>query len=98
MLNSIRDENDLIFAQLTSGYVGNFIRQSNPNTPTGWLKARGYTRELAAVEASGSWEAVSGAEGPIKLLDATSRTAPFQDPEQCSFLGYGIQYYVNGGA
>ena len=98
VLNSIRDKNDLLYAQLSSGYVGSFIRTSSPNTPPAYLTVRGYTDEIAAVAASGPWEPVTTADGPLKLLDATSITAPFQDQPQCDFLGYGIKYYVNGGS
>jgi len=33
----------------------------------------------------------------MKLIDVTSKTDNFQDIPQCEYLGYSINYYVNGG-
>jgi len=58
---------------------------------------RGYTNTTTQVALSGPWDPVQNNNGPMKLLDAVSRTDNFQDLPQCEFLGYSINYFVNGG-
>ena len=96
-LGTLRDPDDLYSIQLTSGYFAEFFKSGQPNPPESYLKVRGYTRTLQAVEETGPWQQVSGSQGPIKLLDYPSLTSPFVDLPQCAFLNYSISYYVNGG-
>ncbi|KAL4779407.1 Alpha/Beta hydrolase protein [Aspergillus varians] len=94
-LNTIRDPLDLYAAQLISSYFAEFIRSGQPNPNTTYLAARGYQKTLAVVSAFDSWEPVQSPEGPIQILDFPPRSAPFQDLEQCEFLGYSITHYLD---
>lgn len=93
----LRDAKDLTSTQLTSAYFAEFVRSLQPNPEQSYLAIRGYTNTTKGVQASGPWEPVAGAQGPMKLLDFVSRTDEFQDLPQCAFLNYSIGYYVNGG-
>ncbi|KAF2157472.1 carboxylesterase family protein-like protein [Myriangium duriaei CBS 260.36] len=97
-LYPLRDANDLTSVQRSTAYFGSFVRELQPNPETGYLKARNYQSVLQGVQASGPWEPVANANGPMKLLDVVSRTANFQDLQQCKFLNYSISYYLDGGA
>jgi carboxylesterase type B len=96
-LGTIRDADDLYSVQLTSGYFAEFVKSGQPNPSPEYLKVRGYTKTLEAVQETGPWEQVKSEEGPIKLLDYPSVTSPFLDLPQCKFLNYSIEYYLNGG-
>jgi carboxylesterase type B len=96
-LGTIRDADDLYSIQLTSGYFAEFIKTGQPNPSQSYLKVRGYTMTLKAIQETGPWLQISGDKGPIKLLDYPSVTSPFLDLPQCAFLNYSISYYVNGG-
>jgi carboxylesterase type B len=96
-ISRFRDENDHKSIQLTTAYFAEFVKSGQPNPPIDYLKVRGYKVTLDAIQATGPWSPVSGAKGPIQLLDYPSRRAPFQDLEQCAFLKYPISYYLDGG-
>ncbi|KAG0652705.1 Acetylcholinesterase [Hyphodiscus hymeniophilus] len=96
-LGTIRDADDLYSLQLTSGYFAEFFKSGQPNPPISYLKVRGYTKTIQAVEETGPWSQISGAQGPIKLLDYPAVTSSFLDLPQCAFLNYSISYYLEGG-
>ncbi|KLO07979.1 alpha/beta-hydrolase [Schizopora paradoxa] len=96
-LGTLRDADDLYSIQLESGYFAEFIKTGQPNPDTAYLKVRGYTKSLEAIEQTGPWEAVSGPTGPMRLMDYPSVKAEFQDLAQCAFLNYSISYYLDGG-
>ena len=55
---------------------------------------------IEGVKKYGQWGQVdatrkTGAE--IRLLDWPSKSAGFQDVEQCDWLGYSLDYYLKGG-
>ncbi|GAB7345152.1 hypothetical protein MBLNU457_3541t2 [Dothideomycetes sp. NU457] len=96
-LYPLRDANDLISEQLTTSYFASFVRELQPNTEASRLAVLGYTNTTRQVALSGPWEEVQNNNGPMKLLDTVSLTDNFQDIPQCEFLGYSINYFVNGG-
>ncbi|KAL2865864.1 putative carboxylesterase [Aspergillus lucknowensis] len=94
-LPAIRNSLDLHAALLISAYFAAFIRTGQPNPDMEFLAARGYTATMEAVSAFDTWEPVRNASGPIHVLDFPSETAPFQDLEQCEFLGWPITHFVD---
>ncbi|EXJ67648.1 esterase/lipase [Cladophialophora psammophila CBS 110553] len=90
----LRDANDLYSVQLVSAYFAEFVRSGQPNPPIPYLQARGYTKTLQGVQASGPWEKVSNATGPIKHLDYPAASGVFVDLPQCAWLNYSISYYL----
>jgi hypothetical protein len=50
------------------------------------------------VQISGPWEPVDSATGPTKELDWPSPTVEFPELEQCAWLNYSINYYLDGGS
>ena len=96
-LGTIRDADDLYSVQLVSGYFAEFFKSGQPNPLLTYLKVRGYTKTIQAIEETGPWLQILGDTGPIKLLDYPSVTSPFLDIPQCAFLNYSISYYVDGG-
>jgi carboxylesterase type B len=91
----LRDDNDLYSVQLVSGYFAEFVKSGQPNIPTNYLQARGYTKTLQGVQASGPWPKVSNATGPIKHLNYPATTGTFVDLPQCAWLNYSISYYLD---
>ncbi|KIW66187.1 hypothetical protein PV04_08388 [Phialophora macrospora] len=91
----LRDANDLYSVQLVSGYFAEFVRTGQPNIPTNYLQARGYTKTLQGVQASGPWPKVANATGPIKHLNYPASTGTFVDLPQCAWLNYSISYYLD---
>lgn len=96
--NPLRDEKDLLASQLISGYFAQFAKTGDPNPDLEYLRVRGYTDALAAVQDSGRWEPISSQKGPTKTLDWRAKTAEFPDLEQCAWLNYTILYYLDGGS
>ncbi|CAN9398663.1 unnamed protein product [Alternaria alternata] len=99
-LNRIRDPEDLWSAQLVTSYFAAFIRGGDPNPSLKYLDVRGYDKVIEGVKKYGQWGQVdatrkTGAE--IRLLDWPSKSAGFQDVEQCDWLGYPLDYYLKGG-
>lgn len=92
-LGAIRDRLDLRSMELVSAYFAEFVRSGQPNPSTDYLRARGYSGVLEAVEHFDKWEEVSHLEGPIQRLDFPSARSTFQDMEQCEFLGYPMTHY-----
>jgi hypothetical protein len=90
-----RDDNDLYSIQLTTGYFAEFVKSGQPNPPMDYLQARGYTKTIQGVQASGPWPKVANATGPIKHLDYPSITGTFVDLPQCAWLNYSISYYLD---
>jgi hypothetical protein len=93
-----RDADDLYSVQLTSGYFAEFTKSGQPNPPVSYLQVRGYQKTLEGIQKAGPWNPVVGPTGPIQLMDYPSHEAPFQDLEQCAFLNYSINYYLEGGS
>lgn len=94
----LRDARDLQASQLISGYYAAFARSGQPNPSEAYLEARGYGSTLRAVRETGTWEPVSSVAGPAKKLDYPSPTVQFPDVEQCAFLNYSLNYYLEGGS
>lgn len=94
-LGSLRDANDLYSIQLESGYFAEFVKSGQPNPSIQYLQTRGYTKSLQAVEQTGPWNPIQGTQGPIRLLDYPSVSAPFQDVPQCTWLNYTLSYYLD---
>jgi hypothetical protein len=95
----VREDKDIWFGQVMSGYWGEFVRSGQPNPCEEYLGIRGYHKMLEAVQASGEWKAVEPDTtenyGQVMLLDypVSSRTG-WLDVEQCNFLNYGLDYYL----
>ena len=93
--NQQRNEDDLYFTQLASGYWAEFVKSGQPNPNRDYLRVRGYDRTLDAVTQSGDWTAVQGDQGSIELLDYPSHSSGFVDVDQCAYLNYSISYYLD---
>jgi hypothetical protein len=99
-LNRIRDPEDLWSAQLVTSYFAAFIRGGNPNPSLKYLDVRGYDKVIEGVKKYGQWGQVDATRktgDEIRLLDWPSKSAGFQDVEQCDWLGYPLDYYLKGG-
>ena len=94
--SALRDDNDLYSVQLVSGLFAEFIRSGQPNPSPAYLEARGYTQTLQAVQEVGEWQAVGAASesGNVRHLDYPGYKSSFVDTEQCAWLGYPLDYYV----
>lgn len=95
--NPLRDQRDLQASQLISGYYAAFARTGSPNPSEDYLQARGYSDTLSAVRETGTWDPVTGDEGPAKQLDYPAETISFLEVPQCAFLNYSLSYYLDGG-
>jgi len=82
---------------MVQSYFGSFIRTGDPNAPEGYLAVRGYDDILQAVRQTGRWEQVKSSDGPIRYFDWPCTADPFTDTAQCRWLGYPIEYYLEGG-
>ncbi|KAJ4371456.1 hypothetical protein N0V83_004673 [Neocucurbitaria cava] len=99
-LNRIRDPEDLWSAQLVSSYFAAFVRGGDPNPSLQYLDARGYDKVIEGVRRYGNWGEVDASMkggNEIRLLDWPSKSAGFVDVEQCTWLGYPLDYYLKGG-
>lgn len=96
-LNRIRDPADLYYTQLTTSYFASFVKNGDPNPELGYLQVRGYDKVVEAVKKTGTWGEVKKNRGEIRLLDYPGKKGTFVDTEQCQWLGYGLDYYLNGG-
>lgn len=96
--NPLRDERDLQASQLISGYYAAFAKTGSPNPDEAYLRARGYTDTLSAVQQTGIWDFVHGITGPAKQLDYPAQTISFPETQQCDFLNYSLSYYLEGGS
>ncbi|KAK5947410.1 hypothetical protein PMZ80_001560 [Knufia obscura] len=94
--DEFRDDNDLYSVQLVSGLFAEFIRSGQPNPSQAYLEARGYTKTLQAIQEVGQWQPVTNAEsqGNVRHLDYPGSVSSFVDAEQCAWLGYPVDYYV----
>lgn len=96
----LRDDQDLYATQLVSGFFGAFMKTGNPNIDVAYLEARGYAQTLQAVQELGTWYAVgTGGEGAagnvVRHFDYPGYDSDWIDVEQCTWLGYPLNYYVN---
>jgi carboxylesterase type B len=99
-LNRVRDPEDLWSVQLTTSYFASFIRNYDPNPDLRYLDQRGYDKVTEGVKKYGQWKEVDASKesgDEIRLLDWPSKSAGFQDVEQCAWLGYPLDYYLKGG-
>ncbi|CAI6315103.1 unnamed protein product [Periconia digitata] len=101
----MRDEEDLWSVQLVSSLFASFVRAGDPNPGERELRVRGYERVLEGVRRAGRWRGVgeSGEEEEeeghvVRLLDWPGGSRGWVDVEQCEWLGYGLRYYLDGGA
>ncbi|KAG4026683.1 hypothetical protein MFRU_038g00870 [Monilinia fructicola] len=94
-----RDAEDLWSMELSVSYFGAFVRTGNPNPEDGFLKSRGYETVQKGIKEVGKWNevGVGGKNGSMMLIDWPGEAKEFADLEQCDWLGYGVDYYVNGG-
>lgn len=94
--DELRDANDLYSVQLVSGLFAAFIKSGQPNPSPAYLEARGYTKTLQAIQDVGAWQAVgaAGDSGNVRHLDYPGYKSAFVDAEQCAWLGYPVDYYV----
>ncbi|KAI4698555.1 hypothetical protein J4E81_005778 [Alternaria sp. BMP 2799] len=100
VLNRIREPEDLWSVQLTTSYFASFIRNGDPNPSLKYLDVRGYYKVLEGVTKYGQWmqvDATKKSGDEIRLLDWPSKSAGYTDVEQCDWLGYPLDYYLNGG-
>ena len=100
----LRDRNDLYTVQLTTAYFGEFIRSGRPvpRVDTMRLRGVGYESVVEAMtgglnggEAIGEWAPIGNKREMIKFLDYPPKTTGFVDVEQCAWLGYPLDYYLN---
>jgi len=96
-LTTIRDATDIYALQEVLDLWGNFIRTGNPNPSVPMLQLRQYTNTVKAIKQNGGWPAVTSATGPMAHLDWPVTTSVFRDLPQCAWLGYPIEYYLEGG-
>ena len=99
-LSMIREPEDLWSEQLITSYFGSFVRSGNPNPDLKYLEARGYDKVIEGVKNYGQWNQVDGGKkggDEVRLLDWPSTNTGFVDIEQCSWLGYPLDYYLKGG-
>lgn len=92
-----RNADDLDAQRLITGYFAAFVRTGDPNPEEGFLRAKGYVGMAEVVRERGRWEEVGGREGPVRVLDWPGREGGFVDTAQCEWLGYGLDYYFEGG-
>ncbi|ESZ98204.1 hypothetical protein SBOR_1432 [Sclerotinia borealis F-4128] len=94
-----RDAEDLWSLELSVSYFGAFVRTGNPNPDDEFLKSRGYKTVQRGIKEAGKWEqvGVGGRKGSMMLIDWPGKAKGFADLEQCCWLGYGVDYYANGG-
>jgi len=96
-LSNPRNADDLDAERLITGYFASFVRTGDPNPDMGFLQVRGYAGTSEAVRETGRWEQVGGKAGPIRHLDWPGKEGMFVDTAQCEWLGYGLDYYFDGG-
>lgn len=94
-LEPLRDAAGLFSIQLSVGYYSSFIRSGQPNPSEPYMRTRGYDNVLESMLETGPWEAIGGADGPIRVLNWPSRASGFIDKPQCAFLNYSITYYLD---
>ena len=100
LFRSIREPEDLWSAQLVSSYFAAFVRSGDPNPELRYLEQRGYDRVIEGVRKYGRWGEVSATRrsgDEVRLLDWPSRSTEWVDVEQCEWLGYPLEYYLEGG-
>jgi hypothetical protein len=93
----VRDPADLYGIELMSSYFASFIRSGQPNPGDTYLNVRGYATVLEGTKEAGSWNAISGIDGPIQHMDWPSFSSDFKEKPQCAFLNYSIDYFLQAG-
>ncbi|RAR05633.1 acetylcholinesterase precursor [Stemphylium lycopersici] len=99
-LNDIREPEDLWSEQLTTSYFAAFVRGGDPNPSLSYLDVRGYEKEIEGVKRFGPWKEVDATKemgDEVRFLDWPSKSVGYQDVEQCAWLGYPLDYYLEGG-
>ncbi|KAN0105826.1 cholinesterase [Hyaloscypha variabilis] len=89
----LRDDNDLPFSQFVLDSWVSFARSGDPNPDRSFLKARGYVNTSWALEAAGEWMPVEDGNWTMRELQWPSKQVGFRDVEQCSVLGWPLDYY-----
>lgn len=86
---------DLYATQLISDYISSFIRTLDPNPSLDYLTVRNYTKTLDVVK-NLSWKSINSTEpqGSVQRLDYPATADTFIDTEQCKFLNFPIDYYL----
>ena len=95
----VRNDDDIWFGQVMTGYWSEFVRSGQPNPSQEYLEIRGYHKTQEAVQGTGDWRAVEPDtiedEGQVMLLDyPLSTQSGWVDMEQCRFLNYSLEYYL----
>lgn len=95
----VRNDDDIWFGQVVTGYWGEFVKSGQPNPDPEYLRIRGYFKTLEAVQNNGEWEAIEpdtvADRGQVMQLDyPLSTSTGWVDVEQCSFLNYSLEYYL----
>ena len=93
----LRDANDLLFEQYILDSWTSFARTYDPNPNPDFLKARGYSNTITALEESGVWAPLSNG-GPnglsARLLQWPSKMVQFPEADQCEALGWPLDLYT----
>ncbi|KIJ50170.1 hypothetical protein M422DRAFT_27497 [Sphaerobolus stellatus SS14] len=89
-----RDDLDIHMSQLMVDTWSAFAWNHDPNPSQALLAARGYAVSLANVKQTGTWSPVSVTNPSLRKLDfPNSEQIPFEEVEECEFLGYPLDYY-----
>lgn len=96
-LGASRDPADLYSVQLSSSYFASFVKSSDPNPDLEYLQVRGYDKVADAVKRTGTWSEVKRNVKELRMIDYPGKKSGFVDVDQCTWLGYGLDYYLKGG-
>ncbi|KIJ48179.1 hypothetical protein M422DRAFT_28463 [Sphaerobolus stellatus SS14] len=89
-----RDDLDIHMSQLMVDTWSAFAWNHDPNPSQALLAARGYAVSLANVKQTGTWSPVSVTNPSLRKLDfPNSEQIPFEEVDECEFLGYPLDYY-----
>jgi hypothetical protein len=92
-----RDDGDLWSVQLVASYLASFVKTGNANPSVEELTVRGqaYQKVLEAVNDFGAWNQVEeGEAAPVRFLDWPASSGEWVDLEQCKWLNYSLEYYL----
>lgn len=71
-----------------------FAWSHNPNPSLDYLAARNYQITLTNVKHTGVWEPVNVRNASLRKLDyPDAGQIPFEELEQCEFLGFPLTFY-----
>ena len=82
-----KDAHDIPFSQLVVDYWTSFASNLDPNPNLDYLRARGYWKLLASIDASGPRQPVDATKPELMLLQPQSTMSSFLDEAQCAVLG-----------